>query len=110
MSCVLQLADDSHFSLDASLLRYMLLSLDLSNSPGRYWQGPIFVRDERAEATGYEAPSVDLAPALLEEMLEQLWQPTASGALAAGPRRAFLTPDTATTVTTTPAPAGRSAA
>lgn len=75
MSYVLQLADDPHFSLDVSLLRslhYMLLSHDVTKSPGRYRSGPIFVRDERADRIVYEAPSYDLVPGLVDELLADL--------------------------------------
>lgn len=78
MSYVLQLADDVHFAFDASLLRslhYMLLSHDMSKSPGRYRAGPIFVRDDRTDSVVYEAPPTDLAPDLVEELLAELRMP-----------------------------------
>ncbi len=75
MSYVLQLADDSHFTYDASLLRslhYMLLSHDLAKSPGRYRQGPIFVNDERTNTAVYEGPPADLAANLVEQLMLRL--------------------------------------
>jgi Fic family protein len=75
MSYVLQLADDPHVSLDVSLLRslhYMLLSHDVSKSPGRYRSGPIFVRDERFDHLVYEAPAHELVPALVDALMVEI--------------------------------------
>lgn len=80
MSYVLQLADDPHFALDESLLRslhYMLLQHDVSKSPGRYRQGPLYVRDDERDITVYEGPEFDLVPGLLAELTAELRQPAA---------------------------------
>ncbi|MCU1603502.1 MAG: hypothetical protein JWO22_4211 [Frankiales bacterium] len=75
MSYVLQLADDPHFSLDVSLLRslhYMLLSHELTKSPGRYRSGPVFVKDERLDRIVYEAPPFEMVAGLVEELVLDL--------------------------------------
>ena len=75
MSYVLQLADDPHVTLDPSLLRslhYMLLSHDVTESPGRYRSGPIFIRDERADRIVYEGPACASVPALVDGLLTEI--------------------------------------
>ena len=75
MSYVLQLADDPHFSLDQSLIRslhYMMLAHDVSKSPGRYRQKPVYVIDEARDAVVYEAPDHDVVPGLLEELVADM--------------------------------------
>lgn len=72
MSYVLQLADDPHFSLDQTLIRslhYMMLAHDISKSPGRYRQKPVYVVDESRDAVVYEAPDHELVAGLLEELV-----------------------------------------
>src|SRR5450759_3986991 len=67
---VLAMAADEQFVLDASALRsmhYMMLSHDLSRSPGQYRRGEIFVHDDRTEETVYTGPSADDVPDLMEE-------------------------------------------
>lgn len=75
MTYVLQLADDPHFEHSAELLRslhYMMLSYDLSKSPGRWRPGPIFVEDERTGQIVYEGPEAELVPQLMRELIEEL--------------------------------------
>lgn len=72
---VLAMAPDEHFSLDTSALRsmhYMMLSHDLSRSPGQYRRGEIFVHDDRTEETVYTGPSADDVPDLMEELVADL--------------------------------------
>lgn len=72
---VLQMASDPHFRLDASTVRgmhFMLLGHDLSKSPGQYRSGPIFVHDDAAGRTVYEAPPATDVPALVEELVRVL--------------------------------------
>src|SRR5450830_1154382 len=72
---VLAMAHDEHFSLDTSALRsmhYMMLSHDLSRSPGQYRRGEIFVHDDRTEETVYTGPSADDVPGLMEELVADL--------------------------------------
>jgi Fic family protein len=75
MSYVLQLADDIHFELDATLIRslhYMLLSYDPTKSPGRWRSGPIYVRRDGDGDIVYTAPDAGLVPGLVKELVDQL--------------------------------------
>jgi Fic family protein len=75
MSYVLQLADDIHFELDATLIRslhYMLLSYDRTKSPGRWRSGPIYVRRDQDDEIVYAAPDAGLVPYLVGELVDQL--------------------------------------
>ena len=75
MSYVLQLADDLHFELDATLIRslhHMLISYDPSKSPGRWRLGPIVVRRDEDGETVYTGPDADLVPGLVTELVDWL--------------------------------------
>ena len=75
MSYVLQLADDIHFELDATLIRslhYMLLSYDRTKSPGRWRSGPIYVRRDEDGEVVHNAPDAGLVPGLVTELVDQL--------------------------------------
>ena len=75
MSYVLQLADDIHFELDATLLRslhYMLLSYDSTRNPGRWRSGPVYVRRDEDGEIVYTAPDAGLVPGLVKELVGQL--------------------------------------
>lgn len=75
MSYVLQLADDIHFELDATLIRslhYMLISYDRTKSPGRWRSGPIYVRRDEDGEVVYTAPDAGLVPGLVKELVDQL--------------------------------------
>ena len=72
---VLAMSADEHFVLDASAIRgmhFMLLSHDLTKSPGSYRSGPIFVHDDAAGAQVYAAPDADAVPALVDELVVSL--------------------------------------
>jgi Fic family protein len=72
---VLAMAGDPHFVFDTSGVRgmhYMMLAHDLSNSPGQYRTGPIFVHDERANRRVYEGPDATLVPQLMDELASWL--------------------------------------
>jgi Fic family protein len=72
---VLQMAGDPHFTIDTSVLRgmhFMLLSHDLSKSPGQYRTGPIFVHDEKRDVVVYEGPESGRVPALMAELADSL--------------------------------------
>lgn len=60
-------------------MHYMMLSHDLAKSPGQYRTGPIFVRDDKADRTVYEAPEARLVPGLMEELAVSLTDPSAPG-------------------------------
>ncbi len=68
---VLQMANDPHFTLDASAVRsmhYMMLAHDLTKSPGQYRTGPIYVYDEKSERRVYAGPEARLVPRLMDEL------------------------------------------
>ena len=86
MSYVLQLADDIHFQLDATLIRslhYMLLSYDPSKSPGRWRLGPVFVRRDEDGEIVYAAPSAEAVPDLVGELVDELAQDPNAGLVQA---------------------------
>lgn len=71
MGYVLRLGQDPDFVHQPSVLRgmhYMLLSHDLSKSPGHYRQGPIFVQDAGSGRQVYEGPDHELVPDLVDEL------------------------------------------
>ncbi len=75
MNYVLQLSDDLHFELDASLIRslqYMLQSYDPTKSPGRWRPGPIFVQSEDSGAIVYTGPDAEIVPSLMSELVAEL--------------------------------------
>lgn len=72
MTYVLQLATDTHFVLDASLLRslhFMMVKHDLSKNPGRWRPGAVFVQDEATGRVVYEGPDADRVPDLVDEFI-----------------------------------------
>ncbi|MDG4792838.1 Fic family protein [Micromonospora sp. WMMD1082] len=72
---VLQSAADPYFRFDTSVIRsmhYMMLSHDLSKSPGQYRSGPIYVYDERTDRRVYEGADAGDVPGLLEELARHL--------------------------------------
>lgn len=75
LTYIQQLADDTDFSLDESLLRglhFMMLSHDLSKRPGRWRQKPIFVFDEERDIQVYEGPEPEDVPSLMRELVSSL--------------------------------------
>lgn len=87
---VLAMATDEHFRLDASALRsmhFMMLSHDLSKSPGKYRERDIYVHDERSEQIVYTGPDAAMVADLIEELIADLAdhsqeEPTVQGAMA----------------------------
>jgi len=87
---VLAMATDEHFRLDASALRsmhFMMLSHDLSKSPGMYRERDIYVHDERSEQIVYTGPDPAMVADLIEELISDLAghgneEPTVQGAMA----------------------------
>jgi Fic family protein len=68
---VLAMSDADYATFDTTELRamhYMMLSHDLTKSPGRYRKGPIYVNDERANEVVYTAPEAADVPALMEAL------------------------------------------
>jgi Fic family protein len=72
---VLAMGEDAYAQFDATEIRamhYMMLSHDHTKSPGRYRQGPIYVRDERRDLVVYDAPDADMVPALMDALVASL--------------------------------------
>lgn len=81
---VLAMSSDPHFSLDASALRsmhFMMLSHDLTKSPGQYRRGDIYVQDERTAEVVYTGPDADEVPALMDELVADLGRADGADAL-----------------------------
>ncbi|MDP9397814.1 MAG: Fic family protein [Actinomycetota bacterium] len=75
MSYILQLGEDPHFRYDAALFRslhFMMLGHDLTKSPGRYRQGPIYVRDEATGEAVYEGSDWQQVADLMDALAESL--------------------------------------
>lgn len=72
---VLQMAEDPDFVFDASTVRsmhYMMLSHDLTKSPGRYRTGPIYVHDDKTGRNVYEGAEARLVAGLMEDLVSSL--------------------------------------
>lgn len=72
---VLAMGDTDYATFDATELRamhYMMLSHDLSKSPGRYRKGPVYVHDGRNDAVVYEGPDASDVPALMDALVASL--------------------------------------
>jgi Fic family protein len=75
MTYTLQIHDDPHFVLHAQVLKslhFMMLSYDMTKSPGQWRTGGIFVVHEPDGERVYDAPDAGLVPGLVDEMVEQL--------------------------------------
>jgi Fic family protein len=75
MTYVLQLSSDSDFSYSEQLLKslhFMMLGYDLHKRPGLWRQGAIYVQNDETGETTYEGPDIELVPALIGELVEQL--------------------------------------
>lgn len=69
---VLAMAQDADFRLDVSAIRgmhFMMLSHDLSKSPGSYRQGVVYVHDEASGQNVYEGPPAEDVPGLVAELM-----------------------------------------
>ncbi|WBQ04263.1 Fic family protein [Kribbella sp. CA-293567] len=72
---VLAMAGDADFTLDVAAVRamhFMMLSHDLSKSPGSYRRREIYVHDEKTGENVYEGPSAEDVPGLVEELVAEL--------------------------------------
>ena len=72
---VLAMSDADYATFDTTELRamhYMMLGHELSKSPGRYRQGPIYVHDERSDKVVYEGPDAADVPQLMEALATSL--------------------------------------
>src|SRR5712671_2946673 len=75
MTYTLQIHDDPHFVLHAQVLKslhFMMLSYDMTKSPGQWRTGGIFVVHEPDGERVYDAPDPGLVPGLVDEMIEPL--------------------------------------
>lgn len=76
MTYVLQLADDPQFEYSTELLRslhFMMTEYDIpGSSPGRWRTGSVWVHDDATDELVYEAPDAELAPRLVESLIEAL--------------------------------------
>jgi Fic family protein len=87
LTYVLNVATEPGFTIDESSLRslhFMLLEHELGKTPGRYRTGPIFVRDDLAEANVYEGPDAEIVPDLMRALSEDLAGTSPDDALIRG--------------------------
>ena len=76
---VLAMSVDQHFHLDASVIRsmhYMMLSHDLSKSPGQYRTSAIYVHDDVSDTNVYEGPDPKWVAPLVQELVAELSAPS----------------------------------
>ena len=69
------MSDADYATFDTTELRamhFMMLSHDLSKSPGRYRKGPVSVHDERTGEVVYTGPEAAHVPTLMETLVETL--------------------------------------
>lgn len=81
---VLAMAKDADFRLDVSAIRgmhFMMLSHDLSKSPGSYRPGAVYVHDEATGENVYEGPPAEDVPALVAELTDDLAADTSADPL-----------------------------
>jgi Fic family protein len=72
---VLAMGDTDNATFDTAEIRamhYMMLSHDLTKSPGRYRKGPIYVHDDLRDRVGYGGPDADRVPALMDALVQSL--------------------------------------
>jgi Fic family protein len=72
---VLAMGDTDYATFDTTEIRamhYMMLSHDLTKSPGRYRKGPVYVHDERQDRVVYEGPDAGDIPALMDALVDSL--------------------------------------
>lgn len=75
MTYVLQLAADGDFTYSSQLLRsihFMMTSYSLSNRPGLWRTGPVYVQKEETGEIVYEGPDLDEVPILMNELSANL--------------------------------------
>jgi Fic family protein len=72
---VLAMAGDPEFRLDVSALRgihFMMLSHDLSKSPGSYRPNAVYVHDEASGQNVDQGPPAEKVPVLVAELMDRL--------------------------------------
>jgi Fic family protein len=78
MTFVLQLAIDSDFTYDPQVLKslhFMMTSYDLTNRPGRWRAGSVYVRNDETEQIVFEGPDADEVQSLMTELAAALNHP-----------------------------------
>lgn len=81
LTYVLQLARDDHFQYTAGgikSLHFMMTEYSLDAGPGLWRPGPIWVRNDATGDIVYEGPEHEEVPGLIEELVTQLSDDTAS--------------------------------
>jgi Fic family protein len=71
MTYVIQRADDQDFECSVSLLKslhFMMTGYSLSNRPGRWRAGPIYVQREQTQEIIHEGAHIDDVPTLMAEL------------------------------------------
>jgi Fic family protein len=75
LTYVLRLSDDKYYTFNEEIVRslhYMMLEHDPPKHPGRWRQGPIFVRREPSGERVYEGPDADQVPELMREFVDSV--------------------------------------
>lgn len=76
MTYVLQLSEEAdEFRYSTQLLKslhFMMTSYSLSNRPGRWRAGPIFVHREETDEVVHEGVDIDFVPGLMDELVDYL--------------------------------------
>jgi len=77
MTYILQMAEEDDFAYSGQLLKslhFMMTSYALTNRPGRWRAGSIFVRNDETGEMVHEGPDIDRVPALIDELVTSLNQ------------------------------------
>jgi Fic family protein len=75
MTYVLQMADDEDFTYDTQLLKslhYIMTSYSLTNRPGKWRAGSIYIRNDETGVVVHEGPDIDEVAWLIQELVEDL--------------------------------------
>ena len=75
MTYVLQLHDDPYFVLQPQVIKslhFIMLSYDMTKSPGQWRNGEIFVVREKSGERVYKGPDAALVPTLMESLVAQV--------------------------------------
>lgn len=73
MTYMIQRSDDHDFECSVSLLKslhFMMTGYSLTNRPGRWRSGPIFVQRESDQVIVHEGADIDLVPQLMAELAD----------------------------------------